>query len=170
MVSAISYTSILSFGDSLTDNGTNGSDTYGYQHYTNGNGLGRVPGRLVPSERTAFRYGSYGGATTSDGFPNLGWQVDTYLANVSSSVPSGTLVTVWAGANDYPNMDQPARQLLNVASAVGELANAGGQYFLVPNLPDAGLTPMFRGTPLHSEPQRVGANSSMRTWRRIYLA
>ena len=147
VVSAVSYTSILSFGDSLTDNGTNGSDVYGYQHFTNGNVWVEYLADSSHLNVPLFDM-AYGGATTYDTSPNLGWQVDTYLANVSSSVPIGTLVTVWAGSNDYPQ-GSASTAASNIASAIEKLANAGGRYFLVPNLPDAGLTPAYRSNPLH---------------------
>jgi len=35
----------------------------------------------------------------------------------------------------------------NDVLAIQQLANHGGQYFLIPNLPDIGLTPAFRGSP-----------------------
>jgi phospholipase/lecithinase/hemolysin len=93
------------------------------------------------------------------------WQVGAYLSAVSSSVSSNTLVTVFAGANDFldyvvgqngntqnlsaSNISQvAATSAMNMAASLTALANAGGQHFLVPFLPDIGTTPAFNGTPL----------------------
>jgi phospholipase/lecithinase/hemolysin len=148
-VLATTYSSMLSFGDSLTDNGP--ADGFGIQHYTNGS---------VWVEYMASHYSvplldmAYGGATSGIDDPAAGqatrlglqWQVGVYLNNVSSIVPSNTLVTVWAGANDFLQHRAPDAAASNVVLALTNLANAGGQYFLIPNLPDLGLTPQFRGS------------------------
>jgi phospholipase/lecithinase/hemolysin len=151
-VLAATYSSILSFGDSLTDNGP--LDSFGIQHYTNGQ---------VWVEDMASNYSvplldmAYGGATTgvndpAAGSPYLGlqWQVNTYL-NIYPVVPNNTLITVWAGANDLiKGFDVPGQSIgspdiaaANVVLAVQALATAGGQNFLIPNLPDIGKTPAF---------------------------
>jgi phospholipase/lecithinase/hemolysin len=147
------YSGILAFGDSLTDNGTNMSDDiFGFGYYTNG---------PVWVEYMAQSYGvplldmAYGGATTSYDNPAAGlaitglqWQVNAYKGSVSSSIPIDTLVTVWAGANEFLQGRPFATAAANVTSAIQELADAGGQNFLVPFLPDIGLAPAFLGTPL----------------------
>jgi phospholipase/lecithinase/hemolysin len=158
------YSGILSFGDSLSDNGyyqgyyggtagnTNPADIYGIMRFSDG---------PVWLEYMAQSYGvplldmAYGGATTSYDNPAVGltitglqWQVDAYKTFVSASIPSGTLVTVWAGANDFLQGRPFVTAAANVTSAIQELADAGGQNFLVPFLPDIGLTPAFLGTPL----------------------
>jgi phospholipase/lecithinase/hemolysin len=156
-VLAYSYSSILSFGDSLTDNGP--ADGFGIQHFTNGS---------VWVEYMASKYHvplldmAYGGATSgiddpAAGYPILGlqWQVNKYLTGLSPIVPSNTLITVWAGANDLikgfevpgQSVGSPGVAASNDVLAIQTLANHGGQYFLVPNLPDIGLTPAFHGTP-----------------------
>ncbi len=158
-VRAYPYSSILSFGDSLSDNGN--ADGYGIQHFTNG---------PVWVEYMAGIWGvplfdlAYGGATTAwdnpsvaaatggaEGVDNLGlqWQVYVYLTYYSSAVPLNTaLVTVWAGPNDFFN-NRPADQAAaNVALAISNLAAAGAQNILICNVPDIGLTPDYRGTSL----------------------
>jgi beta-lactam-binding protein with PASTA domain len=152
-VRAYPYSSILSFGDSLSDNGP--PDGFGIMHYTNG---------PVWVEYMASHYSvplldmSYGGATTgvddpAAGSPILGlqWQVSTYLNNISPIVPSNTLVTIWAGANDFLQGRAPNQAASNVALAIMNLANAGAQNFFINNLPDLGLTPQFRGTPFQAQ-------------------
>jgi phospholipase/lecithinase/hemolysin len=151
------YSSILSFGDSLTDNGP--LDGFGIQHYTNG---------AVWVEDMASNYSAplldmaYGGATSGVNDPAAGssilglqWQVSYYLQHISPSVSSDTLITVWAGANDLlkgfevpgETIGSPDMAAANVVLAIQWLANAGGQNFLIPNLPDIGLTPAFLGSP-----------------------
>jgi thermolabile hemolysin len=153
-VSAYTPSNILSFGDDWTDNGP--ADGYGIQHYTNG---------PVWVEYMASHYSvplldmAYGGATTGIDDPAAGqsaalglqWQVSTYLNNVSSIVPSNTLVTVWAGYNDFLNHRAPDEAASNVATTLTNLAKAGGQYFLIPNLPDLASTPQFLGTTFQGE-------------------
>jgi phospholipase/lecithinase/hemolysin len=148
------YSSILAFGDSLSDNGN--ADGFGIQHYSNGpvwvEYLANPAHLNVPLFDMA-----YGGATTGYNNPaarlsitGLNWQVDTYLTNFSSQISSNTLVTVWAGANDFLQygslQGSYSTAAYNIELAIQKLANAGGQNFLVPFLPDIGLTPAFRGT------------------------
>ena len=149
--------SILSFGDSLTDNGP--TDGFGINTYTNGNVWVQdmASDYSVPLLDMAF-----GGATSGIDDPAAGssilglqWQVSTYLHNISPIVPNNTLITVWAGANDLlKGFDVPGQSVgapniaaANVALAIQWLVNAGGQNFLILNLPDIGLAPAFRGTP-----------------------
>jgi len=166
--SAIAYSNIIAFGDSLTDNGVFGSfngvtvnndplDSFGFQYYTNGPVWVEYladPFHLnVPLFNMAF-----GGATTDYDNPAAGltppnpaitglqWQVDTYTG--SSPVPGDALVTVWAGANDFFQGRPFDMAAHNVTLAVQKLADAGGDHFLIPFLPDIGLSPGFLGTPL----------------------
>jgi outer membrane lipase/esterase len=162
------YSSILAFGDSLSDNGfyqgypggtpgnTNPNDIYGFQYFTNGPVW--VEYLADPCHlNVPFFDMAYGGATTSYDNPaapdpykpitGLQWQIETY-ESVYTSVPGDALVTVWAGANDFFQGREYDTAAQNVTSAVQELADAGGNYFLIPFLPDIGLTPGFLGTPL----------------------
>jgi phospholipase/lecithinase/hemolysin len=154
---AYSYSSILAFGDSLSDNGkygqypaansyTNPADVFGFQRYSNG---------PVWVEYLAQNYGislldmAYGGATSGwndpaaysalgapyDTTTGLQWQV-TAIASISSD----TLITVWAGGNDMlnyssnPVLYDPVVAAHNVAIAIQNLINKGGKNFIVPNL------------------------------------
>jgi outer membrane lipase/esterase len=99
-------------------------------------------------------------------------QVTAYLNITSNHVPNGTLVTVWAGANDFlkyfevagETIGSPVTAAGNVELAIQTLANAGGKYFLVPNLPDIGATPQFSGTPA-----AAGATAWVKAFN-LYLA
>ena len=157
---AYAFSSILSFGDSISDNGVYGmypeaaaytspSDTYGYQRFSDG---------AVWVEYLAQSYGiplmdmAYGGATTTNTPPNLGYQ----LANYAVPEPSSTLVTILFGANDMSayfasgGLDTtyfPQNAAENVSAAIQSLANAGFTNFFVPNLPNIGATVLYHGTP-----------------------
>ena len=154
---AYAYSSVLSFGDSLSDNGyyqgypggtagnTNPADVYGFRRYSNG---------PVWVEYLAQDLGvslfdmAYGGATTAFDNPaafaatgssmyltqtGLQWQVGVYAANYAG-ISADTLVTVWAGGNDMFNARNPLTAATNIALAVQNLIALGGQSFVIPNL------------------------------------
>lgn len=162
---ACAYSSILAFGDSLSDNGyyegyyggtpgnTNPADTYGFQRFSDG---------PVWVEYLASSYGlslmdmAYGGATSgwdnpAAGLPIYGlqWQVDTYIDNFGT-ISSDTLITVWAGGNDMlnyasdPLLYNPLNAAANVALAIQTLINEGGANFIVPNLSWAYIDPSLQ--------------------------
>jgi phospholipase/lecithinase/hemolysin len=148
---ALPYGSIISFGDSLSDNGN--ADGYGITRFSNGpvwvEYLADADHLNAPLFDMAF-----GGATTwydnpaaGLSYTGLNWQVDVFLAYYSGMIASDALVTVWAGANDLFNGRTYAQAEDNVALAVAKLANAGFQNFLIMNLPNVGATPGFSGTP-----------------------
>jgi phospholipase/lecithinase/hemolysin len=146
------YTSILAFGDSLSDDGgvSAGYGIIGFAPFTNGKvwvtDLADSSHLNLPLFDMAF-----GGATTGtsnpwaamNGYPeyaNTGllWQVGDYLTYVHNQIPATTLVTMWAGANDllYLYPETPKTAAGNVATALNELAAAGFKNFLVPGLPN----------------------------------
>lgn len=75
--------------------------------------------------------------------PSLPTQVASYLSSLSGGkISPGTLVTVWAGANDFfDGQTNPAVPAQNVANAVAALINAGARNILVGYLPDLSKTP-----------------------------
>jgi phospholipase/lecithinase/hemolysin len=75
--------------------------------------------------------------------PSLPTQVANYIASLKGGMPtSGTLATIWAGANDFfDGQRDPTVPAKNVANAVATLIAAGVKNFLVPNLPDLSKTP-----------------------------
>lgn len=142
---AHAYSSILAFGDSLSDNGTYGqyadaaaytspSDLYGFQRFSNGPVWVEY---LAQDLGVSIRDAAFGGATTSWDNPaanlsytGLQWQV----ANLAGPISSDTLVTVWAGGNDMFNGRDPATAASNIATAIQSLIALGGRSFIVPNL------------------------------------
>ncbi len=153
-VFAYPYSSILAFGDSLTDNGD--SDGYGITHFSNGPVWVEY---MAGAMNVGLLDMAYGGATTGLDNPaagleitGLNWQVDTYLAlasyNLLPPVSADTLVTIWAGANDLFQSRSYADAANNVEDAIIKLADAGFSNFLIMNLPNIGDTPSFNNTPL----------------------
>jgi phospholipase/lecithinase/hemolysin len=146
--SALGYSTVVTFGDSLTDNGN-------VQRFSDG---------TIWVEHLANHYSAsltdyaYGGATTWYDNPSIGslgtgllWQVDTFGASLGALPASETLVTVWAGANDFLQSRSPFDAVANIDTALQNLYAAGGRNFLVPNLPDIGKTPaFFLGDPVTS--------------------
>jgi phospholipase/lecithinase/hemolysin len=135
---ALGYSIVTTFGDSLSDNGN-------VMRYSDG---------TIWVEHLANHYSAdlfdfaYGGATTSYDNPAIGsldtgllWQVDNFGASIEGLPSSETLITLWAGANDFLQSRSPVDAAANIGTALQNLYTAGGRNFLVPNLPDIGKTP-----------------------------
>jgi cholinesterase len=155
---ANTYSSILAFGDSLSDNGkygmyadalsyTNPFDNFGFYRFSNGpNWVEYLAG---PSHFNAKLLDlAYGGATTSGDNPAAGltttglqWQVATYKAVFGNSISSNTLVTLWAGGNDMFNLRSPITAADNIKLAIQNLIAIGGRSFLIPNLSYTDIDP-----------------------------
>ena len=152
---AASFDSLISFGDSLSDTGSGPATPPSYG--------GRFSNGPVWEEYLASDLGipvnltqdfAIGGATS--GTTGLGGVTTGLLTQVSNYVASpvhlgsSTLFTVWAGGNDAINaalngtdpVASATQAAANIANAVTQLAGAGAQDFLVPNLPNGGLFPI----------------------------
>ncbi len=138
--SALAYSTVVTFGDSLSDNGN----------------VMRFSDGTIWVEHLANHYSAnlydyaYGGATTGYDNPAIGslgtgllWQVDTFGASLGALPASEALVTVWAGGNDFLQSRSPFDAVANMDTALQNLYAAGGRNFLVPNLPDIGKTPAY---------------------------
>ena len=154
---AHAYSSILAFGDSLSDNGIYGqysdavnistADIYGFGRFSNGpvwvEYLAGPTLLNVPLLDLA-----YGGATTAYDNPaayqatgnpwfqsatGLQWQVAAYQSFYGTIAPTD-LVTLWAGGNDMFNSRSPVLAATNIGLAIQNLINIGGREFIVPNL------------------------------------
>lgn len=139
---ALSYSSIVTFGDSLSDNGNVG-------RWIETDSSLWVEHLAAYFSADLYDY-AYGGATTgydnpaiSSDYTGLLWQVDTYDSILGILNSSETLVTVWAGANDFLQSRLSDDAVENIETALEKLYTAGGRNFLVPNLPDIGNTPAF---------------------------
>ena len=94
----------------------------------------------------------YGGLSVLQG-TGIENQVGNFVGSPPSFNPSTSLFFVWGGANDLfaalslfptdPSQAVAAAQnaVPNLAGEIGALASIGAQHFLVPNMPDLGVTP-----------------------------
>jgi phospholipase/lecithinase/hemolysin len=174
---ASSFTSIVSFGDSLTDTGNvyvgtsgalpgSGYAVYnGFGIYTNPQSGGGPAGlwidQLAPqlglSAPLPFLVGGNNyaiGSSFTAGFngavPGMDTQVADFLDAVSGHAPAGDLYTFWGGANDIFNGLNPVTAADHVAGEISAVAADGGKTFLWLNLPPLGATPGLIGTPFAS--------------------
>ncbi|WP_017299963.1 SGNH/GDSL hydrolase family protein [Nodosilinea nodulosa] len=91
---------------------------------------------------------------TTSNLPGLLDEVDSYLGTLGNAPANpDSLYVVWAGANDLFNLPSDpaaipaflANAVQNVATTITTLAQRGADTFLVPNLPNLGLTPRAMG-------------------------
>ncbi|MHC4179468.1 MAG: SGNH/GDSL hydrolase family protein [Planctomycetota bacterium] len=158
------FSQLVVFGDSLSDTGNVYQMTFEAipqcppnfdGRFSNGpvwveqlsSGLG-LP--AVDPSREGGTNNAYGGAETGGGFtslivPNLGSQISAYLGG--HTLTADELIVVWGGANDFLNAPStdPSLPVSNLSDHITTLAGAGGENFLVPNLPPLGKTPRHRG-------------------------
>ena len=81
--------------------------------------------------------------------PGVLGQIELYRKALKGKQPKAkTLYAVWTGANDYlmGRTEQPGEVVTNIVKAVQTLYSLGARDFLIPNLPDLGLTPMVQVT------------------------
>ena len=174
------FSSLIGFGDSLSDAGDNPSAVTSLYKILGGNcdflfhpcppyDDGRISNGPVASEHLAnqlfpsgvnttnFQSYAVAGATSGNhntgndadpfgilNLPGMQQEVNLYATNSGGIADPNALYLVWGGSNDYLIHDSPVQAARNIGSYVNALASAGGRNFLVPNLPDLGLTPFAR--------------------------
>ena len=163
---ADSYSAVVVYGDSLSDNGNLYALTGipGAPYYQGRRSDGPVAveqlaaGLGAPLLDFAFigatsGVGNYGdgGTQTSPGLFGLpGMQAE--LAGSAGLIPAAVLPTglfvVWGGANDFLTAGSPTVAAANIAGIVSTLQAEGVQHILVPGVPDLALTPEFQGNAL----------------------
>ena len=153
---------IYVFGDSLSDNGNlftasagvaPPSPPYFDGRFSNGPVWAEYLDDMLP--RAALNDFAFGGAFSDTGnvngpFPGVLDQVALFLGT-SPSLIHRDLCIVWSGANNYifePVASVPSTIVDDVSDAIQQLAEAGCQSFLIPNLPNIGETPFYIGTGL----------------------
>ena len=149
---AFAYSSIVAFGDSLSDNGS--ADGYGLGVSSNGPVWVDY---LASSLGVGLLDMAYGGART-DYHPatdssdwGFGWQIYQYINTVNSgTVDSNALYTIWIGGNDLLNISGDPTPVItnavtNISQGITDLVSAGAQNILVLNMPNLGLTPLMNG-------------------------
>jgi outer membrane lipase/esterase len=161
------FNGVVSFGDSLSDNG-NVSTLVGSPvatRFTTNPGTVAVENiaayygfTLTPSLKggTDYAYGNARAATVNPvtgtplTVPPTSTQIQNYLASTGGRADPNTLYTMWIGANDLlAAVTNPANAQTIVATAatneVGQiraLQSAGAKTIVVFNLPDVGKTPL----------------------------
>lgn len=174
------FSSVIAFGDSLSDNGNYYRLVDKLTPLTPQDGapplpyfFGRFSNGPVAVELLAANLGiplhdfAVGGALS--GLPNedprfpgsgvLG-QVQDLVAK-KHKLDDDALYVVWGGANDFlgaTNLGAPgvaqaviANAINNLTQSIGLLYAHGARHFLVPNLPDLGLIPLNHGQPQAQE-------------------
>lgn len=163
------YSQLVFFGDSLSDNGNVFTATGGLYppggRFSNGPVAAEYMAGALGLNLTDFAYG--GAKTGTDGNGNdsflaasLGLngtgmqaQVGMYTSMVGAAgADPEALFGVWGGPNDYfePGM-VPPESVGNLMVILGDLYVLGARNFFVPNMPDLGLTAQFVGTSLQGD-------------------
>jgi phospholipase/lecithinase/hemolysin len=163
------FSSVVGYGDSLSDNGNLFAATGqpGAPYYQGRRSDGPVAVEQLAAALGAplrdFAWigattglGNYadGGTTTTSGLislPGMQAQLAATQALLSPYLSSGLFV-VWGGANDFlaPSpldltpLDVVNRAISNDLGIVASLGLLGAQNILVPGMPDLGLTPYFQ--------------------------
>jgi outer membrane lipase/esterase len=147
-LASASFSGLVVFGDSLSDNGNAGRFSNGpvWVEFI----AERIGVELKPSRAGGSNY-AVGGARTHGGATDVRGQLASYLSTRKGGVDVGALHIVSGGANDLlaagcePNGDAvPRGAAASLAASVDDLAAAGARRILVPNLPDIGYTPAVR--------------------------
>ena len=158
------FSKVVVFGDSLSDTGnahliTRGwaaSEPYFDGRFSNGPvwvehlavqlGLPAPAPFLLGGTNYAWGSAQTGGGFAPTGVPNVGTQIDIFLA-VDGPPTGDELIVVLAGGNDALWLSKsPWAAARNMSNHVATLAASGGKVFLVPTLFAPGQTPLVRGT------------------------
>jgi phospholipase/lecithinase/hemolysin len=138
-------TSIVAFGDSLTDAGRLGRFTdriLWVEELANRLGV-PIP---KPSNRGGTNYAASGAATENiTAAPDMDQQVANYLFLHTPNEQD--LFVLWGGHNDLFGGAEPARVAGNLSALVSALYASGARQFLVPTLAPLDMIPRERGGP-----------------------
>jgi phospholipase/lecithinase/hemolysin len=164
------YTSVIVYGDSLSDNGNFFAATgqpgapYWQGRRSNGpvavenlaNQLGAplVDLAWIGATTGVGNYGDKGTPTTAGAFglPGMGTVFTGSQAAIAPLAPT-SLFVIWGGANDFlsPALEDGGDPLKTADRAVADLVSIvngvqglGAKHILVPGIPDLGLTPYFQ--------------------------
>ncbi|GAA3770864.1 SGNH/GDSL hydrolase family protein [Terriglobus aquaticus] len=161
-------TSVVVFGDSLSDNGNVLAATHGLFPpfpYVGGrfsNGPVAVE-QLAGTLNVPLLDFAYGGATSGSanvlngsyglsGLPGMAQEIQ--YSGLSASQLSSALTVVWGGANDFDALSNPTSAQAttaalaaasNILGYVTTLQGEGARNILVPNLPNLGAVPRYLG-------------------------
>jgi phospholipase/lecithinase/hemolysin len=165
IASAESFSSVIVYGDSLSDNG-NLYSVSGYPpapyyngHFSNGPVAVEQLAALLGSPLYDFAWGGAtsgvgnyidGGSSTSFGTVGLPGMLAEFMgssATLPGLNPSTSLFVVWGGANDFLTGGSTTQAVGDINSIVVALQSIGATNILVPGMPDLGLTPDYLGDP-----------------------
>lgn len=162
IASAGAYTAVISYGDSLSDDGNffaaTGLPRYPYWNGRFSNGPVTVE-YLANSLHSPLVDFAFGGATTGLGnifdggtqiqMNALPGMIPEVLATPNSvwTIAPTSMFVVWGGGNDYFQSPTGSVSVAvgDILSIIGQLQANGAQHILVPGLPDIGLTPAHYG-------------------------
>lgn len=169
VASATSFSSVVVYGDSLSDNGNLFAASLGTIPMSPPYFNGRFSNGPVAVEQLAALLGApladfaFGGATTGVGnegdggsqtalglfgLPGMAAELaGTNAAIKASPLTPSSLFVVWGGADDLLAGGSPAVGAADIAAIVAQLQSDGAQHILVPGIPDLGLTPALLGNP-----------------------
>lgn len=159
------YSQIITFGDSLSDNGNlfalTGQPPFPYFNgrFSNGPVAVEVMSQTLGLTLTDF---AYGGAQTGMGNVSgaalngtgVAGQVAHYGALTGGHADASALYVVWAGPNDFSegtNMLKPSTPFnasTNLLADIQNLYGLGARDFFVPLMPNLGVTPLALKTDL----------------------
>lgn len=163
IANAASFSSVIVYGDSLSDNGNlyaaTGHLVPSAPYYN-----GRFSNGPVAVEQLAAALNvplldfAFGGATTGVGNSGDGgtqtslglFHLPGMLSEFAAFPPPAALIpdalfVVWGGANDYEVGGSVATAVSDIDLIVAGLQAKGATHIVVPGLPDLGLTPEFYG-------------------------
>ena len=157
------YSSFWVFGDSLSDPGNLSAATGGAQpgpaYYEGRFSSGPVWAEYVAAEFTISGNFAFGGAEALDDpaqlVPSLGDQVGLFAATIDPALlGDNDLAAIWSGANDllgtigtgdlWASMTVAFEAATMIADQIQVLSSLGIDEFLVFNLPDLGLSPLYQ--------------------------
>jgi outer membrane lipase/esterase len=147
------YGTIVVFGDSLSDDGNlfavSGGAVPPPPYFQGRFSNGPVWVERLAGYNTNLNF-AFGGARTDNtnnadplpGALGVREQIGGYIGSLGGNpIPDGSLVVLWAGANDINAGISPVTAALNQASNLATLVAAGADTVLLPNLPNLGATP-----------------------------
>ena len=160
---ADSYSSIVVFGDSLSDKGNYYAATGGLEpasppyyngHFSNGPvAVEQLAAHLnAPLVDLAFAGATTGVGNIEDGGTQTSFGAEhlpgiaTEFAAYSGPVSNSSLFVVWGGADDFESQGSPMNSAASIDTIVQSLESEGATHILVPGLPNLGLTPEFYGS------------------------
>jgi len=187
---------LVVFGDSLSDNGNlyrftgrahyinltaqlPASPPYFKGRFSNGPVWAELLAKRLGLTGSQFQDYAYGGSWVEDQGqsgqyfpPSLFWQITDYLTSNPLELDlSRHLFIVWHGSNVYlATREDPEKATDSTVTAIEDqlerLIGYGAKHFLLPNLPDLGITPLAR----QSGPQYAAALTQLATLHNQKLA